>query len=92
MAAACSRNPPLSTAAKDVVIRMQTTGGPADSLGQIRELLRRARGRCGVYFEVQSLEGWKATLRARTPGVEPTEQLLAALDGVPGVLGVQCCG
>ena len=78
---------------RQVVLRMQSTGGPLDSLGQVATLCREHRGQCEVYFEVGSPEGWFATVRPRQQiAVDPTSDLLAELRSVPGVDDVLCGG
>jgi DNA polymerase-3 subunit alpha len=77
---------------RDVVIRLQSTGGRLDSLLQLQDTLRRHRGACDVYFEVSSVEGWTSLVRARSGGgVDANDALLAELEGLPGVVGVSCC-
>jgi len=77
---------------RDVVIRLQSTGSPLETLPQIRDTLQRHKGSCQVYFEISSVEGWTSMVRARSAGgVDANDTLLAELESLPGVTGVSCC-
>jgi len=80
--------------ARSVVLRLQSTGGPLDSLPEVQTLCRQHRGRCEVYLEIAGPDGgWVATVRSRQSlAVELNEQLLTQLGGLPGVQGVYLCG
>ncbi len=78
---------------REVVIRLRNgTPTPVD-LAALRDICRQHRGNCPLYLEVQSEEGWAATVKVRDPGtIEPDAALLANIEAIDGVAGVLCCG
>ncbi|MBN2445679.1 MAG: hypothetical protein JXO22_03075, partial [Phycisphaerae bacterium] len=76
-----------------LVLRMNSTGGPLETLDSIQSLCRDNRGGCEVLFQVSSPEGWATIIRSRSGlAVDPTDDLLAQLRAVPGVDDLVCRG
>ncbi len=79
--------------AREVVIRLQSTGGPVENLAEVRDLCAAHHGRCPVYFEITSPEGWTATVKGQDGiTVDPSDELLAGLQSLLGAENVLCCG
>jgi DNA polymerase-3 subunit alpha len=78
---------------REVVIRLSSAAGALDALPLVHELCRTHRGRCPVYFEVTSPEGWVATVKARESMlIDPSAEFLERVGGLAGVQSVFCCG
>ena len=79
--------------AREVVIRLQSTGGPVENLAEVRDLCAVHRGRCPIYFEITSREGWTATVKGQDGiTVDPSDEFLAELQALVGTENVLCCG
>lgn len=78
---------------RQVVLRVASDGTPVEALGRAQELCRASPGRCPVFVEVRSREGWVATVRARRAGsVAPRPELLVGLEQALGTDSVLCWG
>lgn len=93
--------------ARDLVIRLHTTGGGATAdpgatpqradagavLPQLRSLFLGSRGSVPVHFQIASPQGWTATVHARgVATIEPREELLTKIAELVGGENVLCCG
>jgi len=82
-----------ATLTRELVIELRTTGGKHERLGPLNELIRRSPGKCPVYFEVRSFEGWKATVKARSGGgVGVSDAFLRSAAELVGPERVWCRG
>jgi len=81
------------TLARDVLVRLRSTGGPLDSLSDLHRACQAHPGRTPVVFQVRSPAGWVATIQAReNGGVEASDELLAQLAAAVGPGNVLCRG
>jgi len=79
--------------AREVLIRLRGIPDTLPTLAALRDLCGRYRGDCPLYFEVNSPEGWTATVKARAVAqVEPSDQFIRSVETLPGVLDVVCYG
>ncbi|MCG3127738.1 MAG: DNA polymerase III subunit alpha [Phycisphaerae bacterium] len=79
--------------ARGVVVRLRSLGGPAESVPRIRELVRAHRGRCPLFLEVSSADGWRTVIEADGgAAVSPSGELLRGLAAVVGEGNVSCVG
>jgi DNA polymerase-3 subunit alpha len=79
--------------AREVVIRLQSTGGPVESLAEVRDLCAGHGGNCPIYFEITSPDGWTATVKCQNGmTVDPSDEFLADLQALVGTENVLCCG
>lgn len=87
---------PVAHAARSLssrlVLRMRSLSFEPARLTAVRDSLRKRKGKCPVFFEILSPEGWVATIRGRSASVEPSLELLSELSGVLGADNVLCCG
>ena len=87
---------PLEAARRElagaVCVRLTASAEPGPALAAVQAMCRAHPGRCPVYLEVMSPTGWLATVRTRQDTtVEPSGELLSALESADGVERVVCC-
>ena len=64
-----------------------------ENLAEVRDLCAAHRGRCPIYFEITSREGWTATVKGQDGiTVDPSDEFLAELQALVGTENVLCCG
>ena len=79
--------------AREVVIRLQSTGGPVENLAEVRDLCAGHGGNCPIYFQITSPDGWTATVKCQNGmTVDPSDEFLADLQALVGTENVLCCG
>ncbi|MFO0840461.1 MAG: DNA polymerase III subunit alpha [Phycisphaerae bacterium] len=76
---------------REVLVRIDSRGGPLDSLPAIDALCNSHRGGIPLFFQVRSAEGWQATVRAKK-AVDPDDGFLHELARIAGDENVLCCG
>ncbi|MBU0637850.1 MAG: DNA polymerase III subunit alpha [Planctomycetes bacterium] len=78
---------------REVLLHFQSTGGRAENLDAVHELCQAHRGRCPVYLEIESPEGWLATVKCRNgASVTPSDEFLLGVQELLGPGNVLCCG
>ncbi len=79
--------------AREVVVRLRSSGTELDALPRLQQLCRQYCGACPVYLDIRTPAGWVATVRGRTAAnVDPSDDFLRAAAALPGVDEVLCCG
>lgn len=77
---------------REIIVRLQSTGGQHEAMPRIRELCDRHRGATPVFFEIGSGDGWVATIRNRAAGIDASPEFLTALTNVIGADNVELSG
>lgn len=79
--------------ARELVVRLRSTGSTSEALPALRDLFRHSRGSVPVFFEIATTNGCAATVRGRSAAaVEPSAELLAKLGALVGAENVLCGG
>ncbi|MFQ5805663.1 MAG: DNA polymerase III subunit alpha [Phycisphaerae bacterium] len=94
-----SRIIPIAEARRELsqhlVVKLRTTGGPLETLPDLRDLCRSFRGRCPLYLQISSPEGWVTTIKPKARGltaVDPCDDFLRQLQALVGAGSVRCSG
>ncbi len=87
---------PISDARQEfaisIVLRMARGVHTPTDLERIHDVCRGARGRCPLYIEVETQDGYIATIRCGEVHVRPDDATLAALRDLVGPENVVCVG
>ena len=88
---------PLERAARDlteqVVVYVESAGGPDERIASLRKLCVKHRGRCRMYFRVSSADGWTTTIEAGDAArVDPNTEFLNELGTLVGAGNFSCIG
>ena len=88
---------PVERAARDlteqVVVDVESAGGPDARIENLRKLCGKHRGRCRIYFRVSSKDGWTTTIEAGdATRVDPNSEFLSELGALVGAGNFSCIG
>ncbi len=75
-----------------VVLRFQSTGGPNPRLVELRSLAAAHVGGVPLVFEVETTEGFVATLQSRIGNIDPSAAFVKQVEALLGEGCVRCYG
>lgn len=94
-----SRVIPVSEARRElsrqVLVRLRSTGQPSELLPELRDLCQRYRGRCPLYLQVTTPQGWVTTIKPTSrelAGVDPSDDFLERVQELLGRGSAWCQG